>query len=229
VDEQTINLTVVPGWSTNLNASNVDIYINNSTNTRTFSLSYALDVNNSYFRLQVIDSLTGVLYNESNRPGTGDTIRNAKIVRSSNTILFYENDMITPLPLSTPINTPIGKTLSIRLWKRGVNGLSPSVSNFTMTNSIPSNYSLLAGGDIVPNLPLTYNLGSAFYPFDYLYASSINMGSAVGIGTNAGSTGQGAGSIAIGDNAGYTGQGGTTGYAIAIGYGAGYTNHVQVL
>jgi hypothetical protein len=224
--DATINFSVIPGNCVSATAgavaySRVAIY--DTSGSRFFTIEYSAERNavNS-FKISIYDStrtpslITGLPLIQSNL-----LPRPVKIVRSSKSIAFYDisynvNPIIT-LTAGFIGTSVIGNQMTISIFNDG--GSPSTISNFSVTPTyIPLNYALFSGGDIIPKMSTTYNLGSAPNPFNSLFVSNIQTGSAIAIGSSAGFTGQRGAAVAIGNQAGYSGQGANS---IAIGSLAG--------
>ncbi|NBR60809.1 MAG: tail fiber domain-containing protein [Actinobacteria bacterium] len=173
-----ISVIVAPGFTpyTNSVVSRTEIRIYNTNSDKYYQLKYETSANNIpvFTTTLYIQDYSGnnLITPESATSNYGPRL--VEIYRSENTISFYVAGTLKYNGAISNVGTDIG------LYGRSIyanENRSIYFKSFSIKSLLtaPQKLALMSGGDLLPNINSTYNIGSNTFPFNEIYTNNINI------------------------------------------------------
>jgi hypothetical protein len=173
-----ISVIIAPGLTEYINAtvSRAAIRIYDSSSNGFYQLLYETTTDNVpvYTTTLYIQDYSGndLIEPESSVSNYGPRL--VEIYRTSNNIRFDISGITKYSGPNSNVGTDIG------LYARSIYSLGYQLiyfKSFSITSllNIPENLVLMSGGDLLPNMPSKYNIGSNYIPFNEIYTNNINV------------------------------------------------------
>jgi len=175
----TINLSLRPGQPYMAAKTSLSIRLYNITNTRYYEMTYKQFAGDTSGHIIITDSSGGTILKDTNvyLSSAYTTFRPVQINRTSTSIEFFDNGVSYYTASGL---TNIGTRIEITGTNTGNSYFQrdkPSIANLTFTSllSRPAALSLMSGGDLLPNMPNIYNIGSTAFRFNNIYSDNMNI------------------------------------------------------